>query len=359
MFTSSSPIVLSEAERVELQRRARARTLRLEDSQRARVILMLAEGRSYSEIEERVDCSQRFIKSWRSRFLAERLDGLYTRHKGRKPAADADRLEAKILSATRKAPPDGSTHWSCRKLASHLGIPHMRVARVWARAGLQPHRFERYMASNDPDFEAKAADVIGLYLNPPQHAVVFSLDEKTAIQALDRRDPVLPMSPGRAERHGFEYVRRGTLSLYAALNTKTGQVIGKTAPRHTSEEFVAFLGAVVAEHSDHQEIHIILDNLSTHKTKRVSEFLSLHKNVRLHFTPTYSSWLNQVELWFSKIERDLINRGIFTSAADLRRKLMRYIREHNTTAKPIKWKYADPSRRIRDAHAAISTGTGN
>jgi transposase len=359
MFTTSSPIVLSEAERTELQRRARGRTLRLEDSQRARVILLLADGRSYSEIEERVDCSQRFIKSWRTRFLAERLDGLYARHKGRKPAADVDRLEAKILSATRKAPPDGSTHWSCRKLARHLGIPHMRVARVWARAGLQPHRFERYMASNDPDFEAKAADVIGLYLNPPQHAVVFSLDEKTAIQALDRRDPVLPMSPGRAERHGFEYVRRGTLSLYAALNTKTGQVIGQTAPRHTSEEFVAFLGAVVAEHPDHQEIHIILDNLSTHKTKRVSEFLSLHKNVRLHFTPTYSSWLNQVELWFAKIERDLINRGIFTSAADLRRKLMHYINQHNKTAKPIKWKYADPSRRIRDPHTAHSSGTSN
>jgi transposase len=283
---------------------------------------MLAEGRSYSQIEERVDCSQRFIKSWRSRFLVERLDGLYARHKGRKPAADADKLEATILSATRQTPPDGSTHWSCRKLARHLGIPHMRVARVWA-------------------------------------PVVFSLDEKTVIQALDRRDPVLPMSPGRAERHGFEYVRRGTLSLYAALNTKTGQVIGQTAPRHTSEEFVAFLGAVVAEHPDHQEIHIILDNLSTHKTKRVSEFLSWHKNVHLHFTPTYSSWLNQVELWFAKIERDLINRGIFTSAADLRRKLMHYIGEHNKTAKPIKWKYADPSRRIREAHAALSSGTSN
>lgn len=256
MFTSTSPIVLTEAERSELQARSRLRTLRAEDVMRARLILLLADGVPYTNTQDKLDCSQQVIKLWRSRFLSERLEGLYGRHRGRKPAADAKQLEARILSATRQTPPDGSTHWTCRKLAKHLGIPHMRVARVWARAGLQPHRVERYMASNDPDFETKAADVIALYLNPPQHAVVFSLDEKTAIQALDRRDPVLPMSPGRAERHGFEYVRKGTLSLFAAFNTKTGVVIGKTAPRHTSEEFVAFLGAVVAEHPASQEIHI-------------------------------------------------------------------------------------------------------
>src|SRR5215510_4552946 len=199
---------------------------------------------SYADIEQRADCSQRFIKTWRRRFLEQGLDSVYARHQGRHSGPGADQLEVKILSATRQPPPDGSTHWSSRKLARHLGIDHMRVARVWARAGLKPHRFERYMASNDPDFETKAADVIGLYLNPPQHAVVFSLDEKTAIQALDRRDAILPMSPGRAERHGFEYVRKGTLSLYAAPNVKTGVVIGQTAPRHTTEEFVVFLGAV-------------------------------------------------------------------------------------------------------------------
>ena len=359
MFTSASPIVLSEFEQRELRARAKGRTVRAEDAQRARLILLLAEGRSYAEIESKLDCSQRFIKLWRSRFLAQRLDGLYARHQGRQSAPQADRSEAQILAATRQAPPDGSTHWSGRKLARQLGIPHMRVARVWARAGLQPHRFERYMVSNDPDFETKAADVIALYLNPPQHAVVFSLDEKTAIQALDRRDPILPLSPGRAERHGFEYVRKGTLSLYAAINTKTGQVLGQTAPHHTSEEFVAFLGAVVAEQPAKQEVHIILDNLSTHKTQRVRDFLSIHTNVHLHFTPTYSSWLNQVELWFSKIERDLIHRGVFTSTDDLRRKLMNYIAEHNKTARPIKWKYADPRRRITAAHAVISPGTGN
>ena len=172
------------------------------------------------------------------------------------------------------------------------------------------------MVSNDPDFEKKAADVIGLYVNPPQHAVVFSIDEKTAIQALDRREPVLPLSPGRAERHGFEYYRHGTLSLYAALNTRSGEVIGKTASRHTSAEFVAFLSDVVASQPRTREIHLIADNLSAHKTKKVRDFLASHPRVHIHYTPTYSSWLNQVELWFSKIERDVIARGIFTSVAD-------------------------------------------
>lgn len=294
------------------------------------------------------------INLWKRRFEEERLEGLYGRHQGRRPGAQAGRLEARILASTQKPPADGSTHWSTRKLAKHLGISHMRVARVWARARLKPHRLERYLTSDDPDFETKAADVIGLYVNPPQHAIVFSLDEKTAIQALDRRDPVLPLSPGRAERHGFEYVRHGTLSLSAALNTRTGSVLGKTAARHTSEEFVAFLGGLVAGHPRQQDIHIILDNLSTHKTRRVAEFLTMHPNVRLHFTPTYSSWLNQVELWLNKVERDVIARGIFTSPADLSRKLMRYIREHNKTAKPIKWKYTDISRRIRAPHSGVT-----
>ncbi len=356
MFTSTSPIVLSEVERKELESRVRSRTLRAAAVQRAQVILLLADGLPYSAIQEQARCSAPFISSWRSRFLAERLDGLYARHQGKRVSAESRRLEARILGATRKPPADGSTHWSSRKLAKHLGIPHMRVARVWARAGIKPHRFERYMASNDPDFEAKAADVIGLYVNPPQHAIVFCLDEKTAIQALDRRDPVLPLSPGRAERHGFEYIRRGTLSLYAALNTKNGQVLGQTAPRHTSAEFVAFLSSLVAAQPKRKKIHIILDNISTHKTKLVRDFLADHPRLQLHFTPTYSSWLNQVELWFSKLERDLIHRGVFTSTHDLARKLLRYIKEHNRSASPIKWKYLDVTRHLGAKH---SSGAGN
>ena len=210
------------------------------------------------------------------------------------------------------------------------------------------------MVSNDPDFEKKAADVIGLYVNPPQHAVVFSIDEKTAIQALDRREPVLPLSPGRAERHGFEYYRHGTLSLYAALNTRSGKVVGKTVSRHTSAEFVAFLSDVVASQPRTREIHLIADNLSAHKTKKVGDFLASHPRVHIHYTPTYSSWLNQVELWFSKIERDVIARGIFTSVADLRRKLMRYVRHHNKEPRPIKWTYTNPKNRIAGTKSSVT-----
>ena len=202
------------------------------------------------------------------------------------------------------------------------------------------------MASNDPKFESKAADIIGLYLNPPSHAAVFCVDEKTAIQALDRLDPVLPLSPGRAERHGFEYYRHGTLSLYAAFNTQTGNVLGHTAARHTSAEFVAFLSDILANQPKGKQIHVICDNLSAHKTDRVKQFLSEHPTVCIHYTPTYSSWLNQVELWFAKIQRDVIARGIFTSVTDLKRKLMRYIREYNKTPKPIKWIYRNTNNRI-------------
>jgi transposase len=229
----------------------------------------------------------------------------------------------------------------------------MRVARVWTKHGIKPHRLERSMASNDPEFESKAADIIGLYLNPPQQAAVFCVDEKTAIQALDRKDPVLPLSPGRAERHGFEYYRHGTLSLYAAFNTKTGEVFGKTTVRHTSEQFVAFLTDIVTSQPMGKEIHVIADNLSAHKTTRVADFLAQHTNVRLHFTPTYSSWLNQVELWFGKIERDVIARGVFTSVKDLAHKLMRYIRHYNKAPKIVKWKYCDPSRRI-STHSVVT-----
>lgn len=202
------------------------------------------------------------------------------------------------------------------------------------------------MTTSDPDFETKAADIVGLYMNPPQHAAVFCVDEKTAIQALNRKDPVLPLSPCRADRHGFEYYRHGTLSLYAAFNTKTGEVIGKTASRHTSAEFVAFLIDLVVHQPRRKEIHVIVDNLSAHKTKRVEQFLDDHPNVHLHFTPTYSSWLNQVELWFAKIERDVIARGVFTSVPDLKRKLVRYIRQYNKAPRTVKWRSFDPSRRI-------------
>src|SRR5438477_7162864 len=339
-------LTLTTDERAELERRVRGLKIRAEDARRARVILMLADGTSYSMIEVTVPCYRDFINRWRRRFLAKRLVGLQAGHYSQPPSVLTTAMEARILEKTRQAPPDGSTHWSTRKLARLLQINHNHVARAWQRAGLQPHRFERYMQSDDPDFEPKAADVIGLYVNPPDHAAVFAVDEKTAIQALDRLDPVLPLSPGRAERHGFEYYRHGTLSLFAALNTQSGEVLGQTVPRHTSAAFVDFLGEVVASQSKGREIHVIADNLSTHQTQAVRTFLLAHPNVRLHFTPTYSSWLNQVELWFSKIERDVLARGIFTSVADLARKIRRYIHRYNKAPKPIRWAYRNPARRI-------------
>jgi transposase len=349
-------IAVAPPERLELKRRAASRRGRSDDARRAKLILKLAAGHSYSQIMKSLECSQNYIVRWKSRFLAERIGGLYARHKGRPPARDAAQIEARIFAHTRRAPSDGSTHWSTRKLGKKLGLSHNRVARVWARAGWQPHRLRRYMASDDPDFEAKASDIIGLYLKPPANAAGFCVDEKTAIQALDRLDPVLPLSPGRAERHGFEYHRHGTLSLYAALETRTGEIVGQTAARHTSAEFVAFLGEIVAHQPAGRALHLIADNLSAHKTKGVAEFLHSHPLVKLHYTPTYSSWLNQVELWFSKIEQDLIARGIFTSVADLRRKLMRYIRHYNKSPKAFKWSWRDPSHRITSTHALSDTG---
>lgn len=340
-------ITLTSEERVELEQMTQSRTLPAGDVFRARLILMLAEGLPYRTIQERLDTAAPTISRWKDRFLKQRIAGLLEiRHPGQKPSVITPALQAKVLEATRHKPKDGSTHWSCRKLAGQFGISKDTVQRIWHKAGLKPHRLERYMASDDPEFERKAADIIGLYLHPPQHAAVFCVDEKSAIQALDRLDPVLPMSPGRAERHGFEYYRHATLSLYAALDVRSGKVHGKTAARHTSDEFVKFLEQMVGLCKPKQEIHVILDNLSAHKTQKVASFLQQHPNVKLHFTPTYSSWLNQVEIWFSRIERDVIARGVFTSVSDLARKLIRYIRAYSKNARPFNWKYSNVRHRV-------------
>src|SRR5205823_1441376 len=281
------------------------------------------------------------------RFEEFGIEGLEPQHKGSKPRTATPAVQAKVCRKVQQKPIDGTTHWSVRKLSAEMGVSKSSVHRILSQARLQPHRLERYMASNDPDFESKAADIIGLYVEPPQHAAVFCVDEKTAIQALDRLDPVLPLSPGRAERHGFEYYRHGTLSLYAALDVKTGKVQGKTAKRHTSAEFIVFLRELVKKARWAKQIHIVLDNLSAHKTKAVEEFLEQNPKVRFHFTPTYSSWLNQVELWFAKIQRDVITRGVFTSVADLARKLRKYIRAYAQAARPFLWTYTDRRRGSR------------
>jgi transposase len=325
---------------------SQSRTLPAGDVFRARLILALAKSATNNAIKRELHTTARTISRWKRRFEESGIEGLEPKHKGSKPRTATAAVQAKVCRRVQEKPRDGSTHWSVRKLAAEMGVSKSSVHRILARARLQPHRLERYMASNDPDFETKAADIIGLYLEPPQHAAIFCVDEKTAIQALDRLDPVLPLSPGRAERHGFEYYRHGTLSLYAALDVKTGKVQGKTARRHTSDEFIAFLSDLVKRARWSKQIHIVLDNLSAHKTKAVQQFLADHPQVRFHFTPTYSSWLNQVELWFAKIQRDLLARGIFTSVADLGRKIRKYIQAYAKVAKPFRWSYSDPRRRI-------------
>lgn len=354
-MASTASFHLTPTQRGELQAQLRRRNLPASMAQRMRIVLLLDEGCSYLEVGEQLRVPPSTISRWKRRYQQEGLLGLASVHPGQRPTKLTSQLRARVLERTRQMPPDGSTHWSLRKMAAVMNVNKNLIARIWQEADLKPHRLERYMASNDPQFEEKTAAIIGLYMHPPENAAVFCVDEKSAIQALDRLDRRLPLSPGRAEKHGFEYYRHGTLSLYAALNPQTGEVMGQTASRHTSEEFVAFLQEVVATQPADREIHVILDNFSTHKTNLVKQFLVEHPNLNLHFTPTYSSWLNQVESWFSKLQRDVIDRGIFTSVADLKRKILRYIRLYRKTAKPFQWKYSDPRRRISSGSGVSGT----
>lgn len=354
MFPTTMELKLSSDERGVLIGMLRATTVSAGLARRARVVLALADGESYASIAAKHGVTDTYIARWKRRVVDGGLPALGDLPRSGRPDRLDPRVEAKILAKTHEPPPAPFTHWTTRRMARLIGVSHVTVHRVWQRAGLQPHRLERYVTSDDPNFETKAADVIGLYLKPPANAVVFSVDEKSQIQALDRLDPVLPLSPGRAERHGFEYKRNGTLSLYAALNVATGRVEGMTAPSHSSPVFVRFLDQVVATQPKRREIHIIADNFAAHKTKVVTAWLAEHPRVHLHFTPTYSSWLNQVELWFAKIERDMIARGIFTSTTDLRRKLMQYIRAHNKTCHPIQWSYSNVKHRITAPRTSVT-----
>ena len=275
MFMAKIEVLhLTPSERGELQSYLRKRNLPASVAQRMRIVLLLDEGVSYREIEERLGAFPSTISRWKQRYEKDGVLGLATIHPGQPPKKLTPQLRARVLERTRQAPADGSTHWSLRKMAAVMKVSKNLIARIWKEADLKPHRLERYLASNDPQFEEKAAAIIGLYLNPPQNAAVFCVDEKSAIQALDRLDRRLPLSPGRAEKHGFEYYRHGTLSLYAALNPQTGEVIGQTAARHTSQEFVAFLEEVVGTQPVDREVHVILDNFATHKTELVQRFLA-------------------------------------------------------------------------------------
>src|SRR5215204_2441410 len=291
MFATAMRLALSDSERADLERLLRATTTPAGIARRARCILLLADGASYAAVCAALAVTDRFVAQWKQRYRDGGILALADAPRaGRQDHRLRPAVEARILRVTREErPPAPLTHWTSRRLAARVGVSNWSVLQVWRRAGVKPHRLERYVATTDPEFEAKAADIIGLYLAPPEHAVVLCVDEKTAIQALDRLDPVLPLSPGRAERHGFEYYRHGTLSLYAALEVATGRVAGMPAGRHRSVDFLRFLDRLVLDYGRRQELHVTLDNLSAHKTKDVAAWLAAHPRVHFHFTPTYSS----------------------------------------------------------------------
>lgn len=321
---------------------------------RVKAVLLLSEGASLRGTRAVTGLQLRHLAKWRERFAAEGLDGLLDRARPGRPKRLTVTRQQRILRDTLQAkPPGGRSHWSSRLLARRHRVSFDTVQKIWRAAGLKPHRQETYMASNDPHFAAKAKQVIGLYLQPPQEAAVFCVDEKSAIQALDRVQPLLPLRAGAAERRGFEYVRHGTCSLYAALEVATGKVIGRCRQRHRSVELCEFLSTVIAGRPEKQ-IHIILDNLSAHKTSTVRAWLKAHPGVHLHYTPTYSSWLNQVEIWFGMITSQCIRRGTFTSVRDLMRRIDSYIQGYNQNARPFTWTYRNQRKRVRVPLSSLS-----
>src|SRR6266849_1751035 len=353
MFTTKERFRLPPPDRARLEQLARSTRGPAGLARRARVLLLAAEGLSLRRIRAQTGMSPRRIRAWKQNWQRKGLDGLLDAPRRGRPKKLTAAREAAILAATEQPPPGSVTHWSTRRLARRLGVSHATVMRLWHKAGLQPHRVRGYMASPDPDFEAKAKDILGLYLDPPKNAAVFCIDEKTAIQALDRSQPALPLRPGQVERRAVEYVRHGTVSLFAALEVPRGKVLGRCAPRHTSVEFVEFLDqAVVAQRR--KTIHVILDNLAVHKAPPVRAWQKQHPNVHFHFTPTYSSWLNQVEIWLGMITRDCIRRGVFHSVPELAYKILTYIRQYNRNAQPFRWIYSNPKKRIRVSLSSVT-----
>jgi transposase len=355
MFTAKEPLLLSAEDRTRLEQLLRSTRVAAGLARRARALLLLADGTSFREIQAQTGLSPRRTLHWKRCWQDQGLDGLLDAPRAGRPRKVTAAKEAAIVAASQASPPGPITHWSTRRLARRWGVSHVTVMRVWHKMGLQPHRLQHYMASPDPDFEAKAKDILGLYLEPPEKAAVFCIDEKTAIQALDRTQPALPLRPGSPERHTVEYVRHGTVSLFAALEVHSGKVLGRCVPRHTSEEFVAFLDAALGQHRG-KTIHVILDNLSAHKTAAVKAWMAQHPKIQFHFTPTYASWLNQIEIWLGLITRDCIRRGIFHSVPDLTRRIMQYIRLYNRNAQPFHWTYNNPKKRIR---VSLSSVTGH
>jgi transposase len=340
-------IELSVQEHAQLEAWSRRRTSAQALAQRSRIVLAAAEGRTNTEIAERVGVSRNTAAMWRSRFAEHRLDGLVDEPRPGRPRTISDEQVDAVITKTLESEPRNATHWSTRSMAAEVGLTQTAVSRIWRAFGLQPHRQETFKLSKDPWFVEKVHDVVGLYLNPPERAVVLCVDEKSQIQALDRTAPILPMLPGTPERATHDYKRSGTSSLYAALDLSTGKVIGRLHSRHRAIEFKQFLQTIDREVPAEMAVHIVLDNSSTHKTPAIKRWLLAHPRFRLHFTPTSSSWLNLVERWFSELTSKLLKRGAHTSVRELNTDIRAWIETWNEDPRPYVW--TKPAEQILDS----------
>jgi transposase len=338
MFTPAPPLSLDEPQRKRLMHLAASGKTPQRVALRARIILLAANGVPNNAIASQLDTSRPTVLHWRGRFLAMGVAGIErdAKRPGRKKSIDADQAK-RIVEATLHTKPRAATHWSTRSMAKAQGVSRMTVQRIWKKTGLQPHRTETFKLSKDPHFVEKLRDVVGLYLNPPDKAIVFSVDEKSQIQALDRTSPVLPLRPGIPERQTHDYERHGTTTLFAALNLLDGTIIGECLPRHRSKEFVRFLNKINAETWSNLDLHLIVDNYSTHKSPDVKQWLARHPRFHLHFIPTSSSWLNMVERWFAEITEKRIRRGTFTSVRSLIAAIKQFLAEANEQPRRFVW----------------------
>ena len=330
-------IELSEQERAQLESWARRRTSAQALAQRSRVVLLASRGLNNTEIAERLGVHRPMVRKWRSRFAEFRLDGLIDEPRPGKPRTISDEQVERVIVKTLESTPKDATHWSTRSMAKEVGLTQSAVHRIWRAFGLQPHRQETWKLSKDPQFVAKVRDVVGLYLNPPERAVVLCVDEKSSIQALDRTAPILPMLPGTPQRATHDYKRAGTSSLYAALDITTGQVIGSLHARHRAIEFKKFLQTLDREVPAELDVHVILDNSSTHKTPAIRKWMLSHPRFVLHFTPTSSSWLNLVERWFSELTNKQLRRSTHRSVQALNTDIRAWIANWNEEPKPYVW----------------------
>lgn len=305
---------------------------------RAKIILALSEGVPVMDVAAAQSVSRKTVHKWKARFIESGPEGLLDQARpGRPSVIDAETVN-RVLTLTTSRIPHESTHWSVSLMAKYAGVTTWQVRQIWNAADLKPHRLRTFKISNDPQFAEKVVDIVGLYMDPPDNALVLCVDEKTQIQALDRTQPGLPLAPGHIGSRTHDYKRNGTAALFAAFNILTGEVIGRVEKRSRSKEFLAFLKQVERQTPKDKELHIVLDNLSAHKTKEVTEWVANQPRIHFHFTPTSASWLNAVEGWFAQLERRALYRGIFTGVADLKAELQRFIRVHNRDlAKPFKW----------------------